>query len=79
MGVGLWALGFELWALGFDPENGEIFVFVVDGENRERRTLVLGLRNDTYSEVLSGLEPGEILSASIEDRQRGNGGFFFGG
>ncbi|MCH8875670.1 MAG: efflux RND transporter periplasmic adaptor subunit [Chloroflexi bacterium] len=67
------------WALGFDPEKGEIFVFVVDGENRERRTLVLGLRNDTYSEVLSGLEPGEILSASIEDRPRGNGGFFFGG
>ncbi len=67
------------WALSFDPENGEIFVFVVDGGFRERRVLVLGLRNDTYSEVLSGLEPGETLSASIEDRPRENGGFFFGG
>lgn len=67
------------WALGFDPENGEIFVFVVDGGNRERRALVLGLRNDTYSEVLSGLEPGETLSALIEDRPREDGGFFFGG
>jgi len=67
------------WALGFDPNTGEIFVFVVEGENRERRVLVLGLRNDTYSEVLSGLEPGETLSASIEDRPRENGGFFFGG
>jgi len=67
------------WALGFDPDNGEIFVFVVDGENRQRRPLVLGLRNDTVSEVLSGLEPGETLSALIVDRPRGNGGLFFGG
>jgi RND family efflux transporter MFP subunit len=67
------------WALGFDPETGEVIVFVGDGENRERRVLVLGLRNDTVSEVLSGLEPGEIISATIEERQRGNGGLFFGG
>ena len=67
------------WALGFDPETGEIIVFVVDGEVRARRSLVLGLRNDTVSEVLSGLEPGETLSASIEERPRGNGGLFFGG
>ncbi len=67
------------WALGFDPETGEIIVFVVDGENRERRPIVLGLRNDTVSEVLSGLEPGETVSASVEERTRGNGGFFFGG
>ncbi len=67
------------WALGFDPETSEIIVFVVDGEDRERRHIVLGLRNDTFSEVLSGLEPGEIISASIEERPRGNGGLFFGG
>lgn len=67
------------WALGFDPETGEIFVFAGDGENRERRVLVLGLRNDTVSEVLSGLEPGETISATIEERSPGNGGFFFGG
>jgi len=67
------------WALGFDPETGEIIVFVGDGENRERRVLVLGLRNDTVSEVLSGLDPGETISASIEERPRGNGGLFFGG
>ena len=67
------------WALGFDPETGEIVVFVGDGENRERRVLVLGLRNDTVSEVLSGLDPGETISASIEERPRGNGGLFFGG
>ena len=67
------------WALGFDPETSEIIVFVVDGEDRKRRHIVLGLRNDTFSEVLSGLEPGEIISASIEERPRGNGGLFFGG
>ncbi|MEE9216248.1 MAG: efflux RND transporter periplasmic adaptor subunit [Anaerolineales bacterium] len=67
------------WALGFDPETGEIIVFAGDGENRERRVLVLGLRNDTVSEVLSGLEPGETISATIEERTRGNGGLFFGG
>jgi RND family efflux transporter MFP subunit len=67
------------WALGFDPETGEIIVFVGEGENRERRVLVLGLRNDTVSEVLSGLEPGETISATIEERPRGNGGLFFGG
>ena len=67
------------WALGFDPGTGDIFVFVGDGESRERRVLVLGLRNDTVSEVLSGLDPGETISASIEERPRGNGGLFFGG
>ncbi len=67
------------WALGFDPETGEIIVFAGDGENRERRVLVLGLRNDTVSEVLSGLEPGETISATIEERPRCYGGLFFGG
>jgi HlyD family secretion protein len=67
------------WALGFDPQTGEIFVFAGAGENLERRVLVLGLRNDTVSEVLSGLEPGETISATIEERSPGNGGFFFGG
>jgi RND family efflux transporter MFP subunit len=67
------------WALGFDSENGEIFVFVMVGNGREPRPLVLGLRNDTVSEVLSGLEGGETIGASIEERARGNGGLFFGG
>jgi len=67
------------WALGFDPETGEIIAFAGEGENRERRVLVLGLRNDAVSEVLSGLEAGETISASIEERPAGNGGFFFGG
>jgi len=67
------------WALGFDPESGEIFVFVVLGDSREPRPLSLGLRNDTVSEVLSGLVAGETISASIEERPRGNGGLFFGG
>lgn len=67
------------WALAFDSEAEEIFVFVVDGEKRQRRVLVLGLRNDTFSQVLSGLEAGETISASIEERPRGNGGLFFGG
>ena len=67
------------WALGFDTESGGIFVFVVVGDAREPRPLVLGLRNDTVSEVVSGLEAGETIGASIEERPRGNGGFFFGG
>ncbi len=67
------------WALAFDPETGEIYVFVVDGETQERRPLVLGLRSDTVSEVISGIEAGDEISATIEERPRGNGGFFFGG
>jgi RND family efflux transporter MFP subunit len=67
------------WALGFDPESGEIFVFIVEGDAREQRPLALGLRNDTVSEVLSGLEVGETITVSIEERPRGNGGLFFGG
>ena len=67
------------WALGFDSATGQVIVFVVDGDNRERRPLVLGLRNDTFSEVLSGLKPGEIIGASIDERPRRDGGLFFGG
>ena len=67
------------WALRFDPETGEVFVIVIEGESLERRPITLGLRNDTFSQVLSGLQPGESISATIEERPENGGGFFFGG
>jgi HlyD family secretion protein len=68
------------WALGFDPETGEVFVTVHRGEDRERAVIELGLRNETVSQVVLGLEPGTIIGISIEeDRPSSPGGFFGGG
>lgn len=41
------------------PTGGRNFVFVVSGDEAERREVTLGLRRPGYVEVLTGLEPGE--------------------
>lgn len=40
-------------------EDGEIFIFVMEGENRIRRTVKVGLQGDEMVEILEGLEAGE--------------------
>jgi len=38
------------------------WVWVKNGEGREKRTVKTGISNETYTEILSGLEPGEELT-----------------
>jgi HlyD family secretion protein len=65
------------WALGTDPETGEVIVTVYQGDAREVRVITLGLRNESFSEVLSGLELGELVGITIvEAAPSGPGGFF---
>ena len=66
------------WALGTDPATGDVIVTVYRGEAREVRVVTLGLRNETYSEVLSGLEPGEVVGITIAEPSPGAPGGFFG-
>lgn len=67
------------WALRLDSVTGEIYVTVHQGTQRERRVVELGLRNETDSQVLSGVEPGEVIGVTIEQTQRRPAGGFFGG
>lgn len=67
------------WALNFDPDSGEVFVFVHRGVERERRVIALGLRNQSFSQVVTGLEAGETVGVVLEQRPSGAPGGFFGG
>jgi HlyD family secretion protein len=67
------------WALGFDADTGEVFVTVHRGEARQRAVIELGLRNETVSQVLSGVEVGTVIGISIEEEGPGSRGGFFGG
>jgi multidrug efflux pump subunit AcrA (membrane-fusion protein) len=66
------------WALGTDPETGEVIVTVYQGDAREVRVVTLGLRNESFSEVLSGLELGELVGITIVEAPPGGPGGFFG-
>ncbi|MGH2622001.1 MAG: efflux RND transporter periplasmic adaptor subunit [Anaerolineales bacterium] len=66
------------WALGTDPETGEVIVTVYRGEAREVRVVTLGLRNESFSEVLSGLEKGEVVGITIAEAAPSAPGGFFG-
>jgi len=66
------------WALGTDPDSGEVVVTVYRGEQREVRVVSLGLRNESFSEVLSGLEPGEVIGITVAEAPDGAPGGFFG-
>lgn len=67
------------WALNFDPETGEVYVTVHRSTTRERRVVSLGLRSDTVSQIDSGVEPGEIIGVSVEQRPTEASGGLFGG
>lgn len=68
------------WALRLDPESGEIYVTVLrTGEEGERVPLVLGLRNEAYSEVVSGLSGGEQVGIILTPEPNEFRGPFGGG
>jgi HlyD family secretion protein len=45
-----------------DPQRNERYVFIKDGENNERRTVRVGLTDNFYAEIQTGLSEGEIVS-----------------
>ncbi|MFH5182018.1 efflux RND transporter periplasmic adaptor subunit [Paenibacillus sp. TAB 01] len=55
-------------------EGGETFVFVLAGDQAERRKVELGRLNDTMQEVLSGVKEGEQLIVSgqhqLKDKEK---------
>jgi hypothetical protein len=60
------------WALQVDHETGGTAVGVQRGGSVVSVPVQLGLRNDTVSEVLSGLEAGDVVSVvPTPEPQRG--------
>ncbi len=41
--------------------NGECFVFLIDGDRADSRTVKLGSESDEYVEIVSGLKPGQVI------------------
>lgn len=69
------------WALRFDGESGQVYAIAITENGTERRPLELGLRNDTMSQVISGLGAGDVVGAagSEEDSEGFRGPFGGGG
>ena len=67
------------WALRLDPDTGEVFVMVQRAGRSTQVPVTLGLRNETYSEVLTGLEPGDVVGIVVTPEQPSAPGFFGGG
>ena len=42
-------------------DDGKSYVTVIQNGQRTEREVTLGLKNDTYAEVRSGLEAGEVI------------------
>jgi HlyD family secretion protein len=52
----------------FNEETAGKWIFVVNGNKAERRTIKLGRENPLYYEVLEGLKPGEkVITSSYKD------------
>jgi HlyD family secretion protein len=52
----------------FNEETAGKWIFVVNGNKSERRTIKLGRENPLYYEVLEGLKPGEkVITSSYKD------------
>lgn len=57
------------WAIRVDQETGESYTYVLDETGVPDRTVVeLGRRNESYSEVLSGLGAGARIALVLEER-----------
>ena len=58
------------WAVRFDRTTGQAFASILgeDGSPQEV-PVVLGLRGDTVSQVLAGLEEGQVVAVSLESEQ----------
>ena len=64
------------WAIRLDRETGQAYVNRLSGDNNvEEIAVVTGLRNEQFSEVLSGLDEGDIVVVTNERE----GFSFFGG
>lgn len=67
------------WALRFDSDTGSIYVMVDTPNGAERRDIKLGLRNETVSEVVSGLDPGAVVTVAVTPEAPSFPGPFGGG
>jgi HlyD family secretion protein len=67
------------WALGVDATTGVIHVQVRRGSVLLTTPIELGLRGETESEVLSGLQAGDVVEASAAPADTGPSGPFGGG
>ena len=62
VGEAINVLAVPLASIYTDPQLGERYVFVHDGEKAERRAVQIGLTDNFYAEIQSGLAEGEIVS-----------------
>lgn len=67
------------WALRFDSNTSNIYVMVDTANGPERRDIDLGLRNETVSEVVSGLDPGTVVTVAVTQEAPSFPGPFGGG
>ncbi len=71
------------WALRFDDVTGQVYVMVQQGGILARQDVQLGLRNESVSEVVSGLQAGQVVgvpaSAPTPPFGGDGGGVQFGG
>lgn len=61
------------WAVRRDRESGKAFVQVQRGEKIEEVEIELGVKSEEFSQVLSGLKPGDVV---VVDTQRDRFSFF---
>lgn len=62
VGEAINVLAVPLAAVYTDPQHGERYVFVKDGEKIDRRAVRIGLIDNFYAQVQEGLSEGEIVS-----------------
>ncbi len=55
------------WALSRDRQTGQVFLSVRRGETIERVPVTIGLRGDTYTEILSGASAGDEAAVSLSN------------
>ncbi len=56
------------WAIRTDQSDNTIYTYRLENGVPVRVSLALGQRNDTYTEVISGLEPGDQVALLAEER-----------
>ncbi len=66
------------WGLRFDPDTDQVFVMVQTAEGAARREISLGLRNENVSEVVEGLQAGDVVLGSTTDEPNSFPGPFGG-
>jgi HlyD family secretion protein len=54
-------------AIQIDRDTGELYVERMNGETAERAEITIGLRDETNSEVLEGLQDGDVVLIRNEE------------